>query len=88
MATATRALLPGHSGRVALGQFQGPLKVVFDLGEGVLSKRLEVRVCAVLDLVSEKRSIAFLIADLTLDIVTVQGEATPVSALSEPIIVS
>lgn len=69
-------LLRGASCRAALGQFQGQLQVVFDLGEGALSKRLEVRVGAILDLILEKRSVAFLIVDLALHIVTVERGAS------------
>jgi hypothetical protein len=68
-------LLPGNSGRVVHGQFQGSLKVVFNLREGVLCKCLEVRVCAVLDLVTEKRRVAFLIVNLALHIVAVEPGA-------------
>src|SRR5208337_4052878 len=68
-------LLRGSSGRAALRQFQGQLQVVFDLGEGALSKGLEVRAGAILDLISEKRSVAFLIVDLALHIVTVERGA-------------
>ena len=60
---------------LALGQFQSPLQVVIDLWERASGKALEVWIAAVLDLVSEKRSIAFLIVDLAPHVITVESRA-------------
>jgi hypothetical protein len=60
--------------------------MIFDLRQSFAREFLEVRVKPVLDLVLEERGVSFLIVDLPVDIVAIEG--APRSAWSEATIAS